>query len=481
MKRLVLISLLCALHAHVMFSQEKSFELNIDDSTTIEDSGVTISGNYYILQNGKGKEAVKTRYTLWDADLNVMLDYKDIDKFTSYDIDFTSNTGSNLILDIKKGYANIDGTKTKFSDDNLNGDIADSYYTDDLGRRNDVVQIKFLTDSEFIAIGRKEGKQAYKKGNVKEIEIFLYKKDLKTLEDQYQLLQLPTDNYFYSLGPKLIHYDSESFILSYVREPTDTKRTYINVVYDYNGKIITQATIEFKVEKEDDKFAVLNYGNGSFNGYRPLNMTTSNPFDHRTTLSYQLPTMNSKGALIYDKYEEVYYAYAGVNSKNKTSSLLFSKHTLDGQLVWKKSYPLEETQFAFMNSFNRFLTFDISSNFIGLSVFSTKGKNYCDFYIFEKQLGGLTKSRKFKDYKFYKSGKNYNGLYAQFMIQNEQYGNLIMDRNTLFSSIYSETFKNHLTELNTEGPHLIKAYYTADGVNIIRSSKEGKKLFFEKF
>ncbi|WP_298487863.1 hypothetical protein [uncultured Maribacter sp.] len=481
MKRLFFVSLLCLLHSYIVTSQEITKEIPIAKDAIIEDSGSTVSGNFYILENSKGKVPVKTRYSLWDSNLNVLREYTDTEKFTAYDIDFTSYSGSNLILEEKKGYALINEKRTKFNDENLNGELFDSYYVNDRGQRNDVVDVEFLTDSNFISIGRKEGKEHYKKGKFKEIEIYLLKKNLKTLATEYTLLEQPKDVNFNRLGPKLLHYNEQGFILSYLKDTEDYKRTYVNATYSYNGKITNLCSIPLTLEDKGDKFAILNYGNGSFNGYRPLNNATSNPFDHRTIVPYQLPTEDSKGAIAYDKYAENFYIYTGINPKKGQSKLLIGKYDLKGNEVWKKTYQLEDTEFAYINSFNRFLTFDVSSNYIGSSVFSRKGKNYCDFYLFNKENGELFKTKKFKGYTFYNSSKKYNGLYAQFIIKEEKLKNLIIDRISLFSVLYNPIFEAYVTKLNEEGSSLLNAYNTEEGVNVLRSYKEEKKLFFEKF
>src|SRR5690606_32156255 len=117
---------------------------------------------------------------------------------------------------------------------------------------------------------------------------------------------------------------------------------------------------------------------GSFQSYR---FFASTPSGYSHIEPHQFATSDSKGAASYDKYENAYYVYSGVNPKTGDSGVLINKFDSIGNLLWKKNILLPDTNLRYINSFNRFLKFDISSKFLGLQIYSTKGKNYCDFYV----------------------------------------------------------------------------------------------------
>nr|WP_288935892.1 hypothetical protein [uncultured Allomuricauda sp.] len=135
----------------------------------------------------------------------------------------------------------------------------------------------------------------------------------------------------------------------------------------------------------------------------------------------------------------------------------------------EKNILLPDTNLKKLNSFNRFIKFDISSKFLGLQIYSTKGKNYCDFYVINKETGALIASKKF------------NQLYSPFEIKDNNFDNLVVDRNTVYSTLFSNQYKDFLKQLNTGEPKLLISYFTTNGVNTISSSKKDTTILFYKF
>ena len=409
--------------------------------------------------------------------INTMIDKKSKKSFFSY----FSNTGENSIFKEKDNYFLINNKKIDFSDKNIDGDITNSFYYNQSDRKIDVVKISFLTDSKFVSISRKEGKEHYKKGKYRDIEIYLYKKNLKTLKPEYFKLELPKNNHFTWLTPKLAYYNDDNFILSYLSKSNDKRRLYIKVVYDYSGKIIKENRVKIEIENADDKFSIINYGVGSFQSYRSLNNSTSNPFDYSHIASYQFATSDSKGSASYDKFENTFYVYSGINPKKGDSSILINKFDSNGDLLWKKNILLPNTNLRYLNSFNRFLKFDISSKFLGLQIYSTKGKNYCDFYVINKETGALIASKKFRKYSFYRSNKKYNQLYSPLKLKDDDFDNLILDRNTIYSALFSSKYNKYLKQLNSGEQKLLISYFTDNGINTLSSSVKESKIIFNKF
>ncbi|WP_236002959.1 hypothetical protein, partial [Luteirhabdus pelagi] len=457
------------------FSQENSIVHQLLEGCEIEDSDYLPSGNFYLLETVKNNY----RYTVYDDNLNLLNQYSSGTKFGKSDLDFVSTTGKNSIIEEDDQFFLINSESKNFAEEDIDGEISNRFFYNNIDKRIDVVKIKFLTDEKFVSISRKKGKENYKDGKYRDIEIYLFKKNLETLEERYFKLEFPDKMYFYSTGPKILYFDEENFILSYIAKTDDKSRTYINALYDYEGKIIKSTETSIQVQDPEHEFAVVNYAGSSFSAYRSPNGMTANPYD-QNILAYQLPTTDSKGAISFDQYDRAYYVYAGVATKGD-SGLLISKFDMNGNIVWERYHILEDTKLKYLNSFNRFLRLDTSAKFVGVTVFSRKGKDYCDFYLFDKSSGDLIKNKNFRDYSFYKRSRKYNRLYSLFEIKNKDMENLIVDRITLLSSIYDESYMDYLKKLNSSGSELLVSYFTPDGVNTVRSPKKDFKLTFDKF
>jgi len=318
----------------ITISQEKTFEYNIENGFEVKYWDNMDNGNFYLLENSK----TKTKLILLNENLSIINRYNDYKISKKSFLSYFSNTGENSIFKEKDNYFLINNKKINFSDKNIDGDITNSFYYNKSGSKIDVVKISFLTDSKFVSISRKEGKEHYKKGKYRDIDIYLYKKNLKTLKSEYFKLELPENNHFTSLNPKLAYYNDDNFILSYLSKSNDKERLYNEVIYDYSGKIIKENRVKIAVDNTDDKFCVINYGVGSFQSYRSPNNFTSNPFDHSHIVPYQFATSDSKGSASYDKFENTFYVYSSIKPKKGDSSILINKFDSTGNLLWKKIF-----------------------------------------------------------------------------------------------------------------------------------------------
>ena len=162
-------------------------------------------------------------------------------------------------------------------------------------------------------------------------------------------------------------------------------------------------------------------------------------------------------------------------------SILIQKYDKEGELVWRKNHIFSETSFHYINSYNRFLTFDVYQPFIGVSVYSTKGKNYCDFYVLDKNSGELKASKKYKNYNFFRKSKKFNGLSAEYKINSDGIKNLGIDRSIIYTSLYDAKFENYIQSLNAKGRFLIIGEYTDQGLNLVVSPESGDEITFKNF
>lgn len=459
-----------------IFSQEKVLEYAIDEKFEITDLNIFENKSIYFVERPKSKKtAIKTKFNLLDSNFEFIKEYTS-NEYASFNI--VSLTGKNVLSSHKKKYSLLFDDKRFFSDKDIDEDINNDFYYNRSGSFDDVIKINFLTDTKFVAIGRKEGKKFYKKGKYNEIEIFIFQKDLKTLQISYSKLEFPEKSNFYNRGPKLLNYDDDGFMLSYLwGGGSDTERKYVIAKYNYEGKLLKEFKLPIKVENERQVFGILNIGDNSFSSYQMYDANGRNT----NIMAYRFANSSAKGNITYDSNEKVFYVYAALKPKKGDSGVLIYKYDINGKLLWQKHHVLPDTNFAYLNSANRYLKFDVSGNFLGVHVYSTKGKNYCDFYILNKETGELQTSKTFRKFKFYKSSKAYNNLYSQYILNDDAYANLILDRKSILSSLYSTKFKTFLNQKNAEGDNLFISYFTNDGVNTIVTPKKEKKFTINKF
>ncbi|MGS2763076.1 hypothetical protein [Sinomicrobium sp. M5D2P9] len=464
-------TLFCLLTMISLHAQEKTVQFTIDDGYKIQDYDVTDTGNFFILENGHAED--KTRLTLLDNDLNEVYRFRGKDKIAGGDLIAMSQTGKNSIfrysgiLRDKNFYRIHESELSGFSEKDPNGNLEDDFYFRPriyaLGDR-----IQFLNDREFVAIGKKEG------ASKKDKDVYLYVKSLAGDYENQTKLDLPGEAEF--KRPKLLYFDNEVFIVGLTNKAENTSRKYLCVTYDYRGNIRNEARLDFEVnDKKKEEFAELHLNRYSFSSYQPTDING----DKRTIFAYQLPTEDAKGAVVYDKTEKVYYAYAGIKPERGDSGFLVCKYDQAGNLIWKKYREVPGTDFRYVNSFNRYFTFDVTPHFLGISTYSTKGKSYCNFYLLNKENGQVMNSKIFGNYKLQVNGNKYAGLYSKFSSGDKGYKNVIFDRFTVFSSLYNRDFSSFIHTIDTKT--LLKSYPTAYGTNVISVERKARTLTFQKF
>ncbi|MGS2738176.1 hypothetical protein [Sinomicrobium sp. M5D2P17] len=452
-------------------AQEKTVEFTIDDDYKIRDYDVTDTGNFFILENGRAAD--KTRLTLLDNDLNEVYSFRGKDKITGGDLTVMSQTGKNTIFRNSgilrdKGFyhlneSELSGFPEKDPDGKPGGD---PYFRPRFYVSGDGVQ--FLNDNDFVSIGEEKGV------GKKDKEVCLYVKSLSGDYKNRTKLDIPGGVAF--KRPKLLYFDNDVFVMALTPKAENTSRGYLCIAYDYQGNIRNKAKLEFEVnDKKEEEFAALHLSRNSFSSYQPTDINSNK----RTIFAYQLSTEDAKGAVIYDNTEKVFYTYAGVKCKKGDSGFLVCKYDWEGKLIWKKYQIVAGADFKHTNSFNRYLTLDVTPHFLGISAYATKGKSYCNFYILQKEDGWVTNSKFFKNYKLQTDGNKYAGLYSKFSSGDEGYENVIFDRFTVFSSLYNQDFSAFIDAIHTRT--LLKSYPTAYGTNVISVKKKTRTLTFRKF
>lgn len=456
-----------------MFSQSTINHSSYKIDSKMENILSFQDGNFLLMEKTKSGN----KFIWIDQNLETVQETNTDQKIKPEDLYFYSNTGRNIIEKTnKEDHYLINAERSFLSDENLDGEISDRFFYRS-GTLVDVVSPEFLTDEYYISISRKEGKENYHDGEYSKIKIFLFRKNLKTGESDYFPLELPEKIYFNSRWPKLLYHDKSYFVLTSIKETGDSKRVYINSKYDYEGKIISTNEYEISTLEQDDEFAIMNYGPGSF---KSTPSRKSGSVTENNIVNYQFPTSLAKGYLEYDSFDNSYFLYATVRHKKGDSGMLIYKYDDSGNLKWKKYYTLPDTNLKYLNSFNRHIRFDVSKDFIGFNIYSTKGKNYCDFYVIDKTDGELKNSKQFRSYDIQKDGKSYNNLYSKFNLKDEGLKNLILDSKIIYAALYYPDIMAYLKKIDENGKTAIKSSFNNDGVNLVISEKNGSEIEFER-
>ncbi len=436
-------------------AQEKTMQFTLDDSYRVQDCDVTGTGNFFILENGSA--ANRTRLTLLDNDLNEVYRFRGKDRITGEDLIAVSQTGKNAIF----RYGGIFRDKDFYR-------IHESELSGFPGKDPVENRIQFLNDEEFVTIGKKEG------AGKRDRDVYLYVKSLSGHNENRAKLNLPGGAEFRK--PKLLYFNNEIFIVAWTTKAETTSRKYVCTTYDYRGNIHSEAKLDFEVnDKEEEEFATLHLNRDSFSSCQPAGGNS----DKRTVFAYQLPTEEARGAVVYDRSEKVYYVYAGIRAEKGGSGFLVCKYNRSGHPVWKQYHTIAGADFKRTNGFNRYLTFDVTPHFLGISAYSTKGKEYCNFYILKKEDGRVTDSKIFNSYKLQTDRNQYAGLYSRFSSGDKGYKNIVFDRFTVFSSLYNRDFSSFIDAIATKT--LLKSYPTACGTNVISVERKARTLIFQKF
>lgn len=459
--------------SQIIFSQNDVDHSSYKMDSKMENILSFDDGNFLLMEKTKKGN----KFSWFDQDLQPIQVTEVNEKIKTENLYYFSHTGKNIIEKTKKdNYYLINKNRTFLSDGNLDGDISDRFYYRS-GTLVDVVSLEFLTDNFYISISRKEGKENYHNGEYSKIEIFLYRKNLETGESRYFPLELPEKTYFNSRWPKLLYYNSSFFIVTSIRETGDSKRIYVNSKYDFQGRILSTNQYEISTLEPENEFAIMNYGPGSF---ASTPSKKSGSITQNNIINYEFPTSLAKGYIKYDPFDKSYYLYAAVKPKKQNSGMLIYKYDDLGNLKWKKYHALPDTKLKYLNSFNRHIRLEVSKEFIGFNIYSTKGKDYCDFYVLDKSNGELKNNKQFRSYDIQKNGKRYNNLFSQFNLKEKGLKNLIVDSKIMYAALYYPGIMQHLNTINGSGKTAIKSSYINDGVTIVKSKRNSSEISFEK-
>ena len=450
-------------------------QVSIEDNFTIEDFGFTEKGHFYTLELAK-KMDYKSRYRVWGANLELLSTITNEDDIKRYEFEYPYDNGKSFIY--KDRFDLAIGSSEPITFDDGEFESIDLYH-------------QFLTDTKFIGIGKKiEGKELkFSWNNIIEnkdilsLSYFMFAKDLKSGTIKVYPIVAPKECELKDNNTQVLYYNEDSVVMSFIKETSRTERSYIVATYSITGRKLKEVELNFSVDNpESEKFAIVNLENGGFDQTTTSdNSGFGNSLGKTDVDTHTFANDKSQGDIRYDAVEKSYYVYAGIKPKKGDSGILIQKYNKEGELVWRKNHIFSETSFHYINSFNRFLTFDVYQPFIGVSVYSTKGKNYCDFYVLDKNSGELKASKKYKNYNFFRKSKKFNGLSAEYKINSDGIKNLGIDRSIIYTSLYDAKFENYIQSLNAKGRFLIIGEYTDQGLNLVVSPESGEQITFKNF
>ncbi|MDO6472311.1 hypothetical protein [Maribacter sp. 1_MG-2023] len=393
---------------------------------------------------------------------------------------FYSPSGENFVFFDGKDYININGEK-KISDIDLNGDIEENPKYNNIKQKwVDVISKEFLTDTHIISLGRKTGSEHRKNGDFKAIEIYIYKKELNSLQETYNKLELPEGYWFAGRNPKLFYYNSKYFMLKYTVEGNKELNSYHVLKFDYKGKLLSNIKLSSKPTNDKENFALVNYGADAFTEWNRISSG-----GHVESTFYRA-NINSFGAIKYSEIDNSFYLISGLQIENEDDGFIVTKYDNTGKLDWIRKHLITDSNLVMSNSYNRHLYLDISKDYAGVSYYTKKGKRQCKFFLLNKDDGELIVKEEFKNYDFYKlnglNDYNYNGLYSRFILKDSFTKKIRLNRQTILGTIFSEDFRKFVTNSSENGKdQMIVSYFTSKGVALIKAEKKNPKMSVYSF
>ncbi|UGU15728.1 hypothetical protein LS482_18855 [Sinomicrobium kalidii] len=452
-------------------AQEKTLEFTVDHNSGIRDYDVTGNGSFFILENVRSPH--RTRMTLLDENLDEVYTFRGREQVTGDEVMAVSRTGKNSVFQqrgmLQSGeYYHLNQNKlSRFPEIRDAAGEGTGFYFD--GHAHAVKdRVQFLNDEYLVAVQKRD--EGYP-GTA-----YLHLKSLSGGNEDRIILNIPGKAEFKS--PDLLYFDNTLFVVALVKEAAEASREYLCLTYDYRGRLVNSTKFDFEVnDPEKEKFAPLHLNRDSFSSYK--HTAPEYPYKTRTALAGQFATEDAGGAVVYDPSEKAYYAYAGVRPQDGDSGVLIAKYDGEGKAVWKKYSEVPGAVFRNTNGFDRYLTLDVTPHFLGVSVYSARGKDFCRFYILEKEDGHMINSKTFNNYRLRPYNTRFAGLYSRFSSGEKGYKNIVFDRFTVFSSLYDSSFSAFINNIGTET--LLKSYPTASGTNVVSVKKKARKLTFQKF
>lgn len=490
-------------------AQQKTAELTLSDGLEVLDFRPHKNGYFSLYKKGKKKAA--STYVLVDNNLKITT-YTSAEKMKvpsqRRDIGFNtastssairpmyfSPTGKNVLYQNSGDYFLWNAKEIEFSDGDLNGDIEEDPKLKILGldTPRDFISKEFMTDSYFLSIGRKEGAGNFNGGEYADMDIFLYRKDLVTLEESYLDLHLPDDCCFFTvIDPKLLYFDEDRIILSYaVRKngetnkklkwhkpkPEEQTKKYRVVTYSYEAEVISDIMLEVGRPENSDAFGITNLGETSF--YYWANGVGN------TARVEAVPTTESMVQLSFSKPENAFYAHSVLKLEDKDDAFMLQKFDNKGSLLWNTYRELPDFNLKHTNMRYMQLLVDVTKDFVGVSLYSFSSQDHNKFYVIDKNDGAIIAEKEFGRHdnkRVLRFLKTKTSNYSAMILNDEFSEKLTLDKNTFLACLYDKQYESFVKGLSlSDANYTLLSYYTPDGITTIAKPENNEKLIFNKF
>lgn len=509
MKNRTTILLLTALICVTANAQEKTTEITLSEDVKGIDFRVHTYGTFSVLQQGKKRKS--SVYTLVDENLKPVtytseekmkvpkqredIGFNTVNNATDIRSMYFSPSGKNVLYKNSGDYFLWNGQEVAFSKGDINGEIEEDPQVKilSLTTPRDFISKEFMTESHFLSIGRKEGVGKYNGGKYADMDIFLYRKDLKTLEETYFDLPLPDDCCFFTvIDPKLLYFDEDRFILSYaLREsgktnkklkwhkpkPEEPIKKYRVVTYTYEAEIISDTVLEIERPAQSDAFGVTNLSETSFYFW-------NNGVGERARIE-AVPTTESMAQLSYSKDEDAFYAHSVLKLEEKDDAFMLQKFDAQGNLLWNTYRELPGFNLKTTNMHYMRLLVDITKDFVGISLYTRSSQDHNKFYVLDKTNGAILAEKEFGRHdnkrvlEFLKSKTSY---YSGIILKDEFSETLTLDKNTFLACLYDQDYNKFIKALSlSDANYTLLSYFTPTGITTVAKPENNEKLQFYSF
>ncbi|MCF8715545.1 hypothetical protein JM658_11985 [Joostella atrarenae] len=444
----VFYKILAIVMAFSSVSYAQDFTITAPKSPKDDWCDFSYNGNFYTIESGASNTTYKTKIVTYDQDFNVISELPSDRKLRSNELSLVSDKGTAFAFSMydnenRLGVLNKGGFHKLKSKDSF---------------------VQFITNQKVIIARMEENILGTDIGWKIEVT------DMSTEEIEKFEMEAPTFRGEKLYGAWLMDYKEDRFKIAYINKSSEEKnfRNYIAVEYDFKGKIIDQQSIE--VFLKDSKFSFLNDHPGAYDTYGSVNSSM--------VTAVNSPLAN--GVLYYDRYDDAYYAFGGYERKRDVSGIYVHKYDTSGKLVWKQQYPLDDFKLKYLNSYNRILNFDIGPTSIGMNLYTRKGKDYCGFYLVDKENGGLIGSKILDHYELYKWSHKYNTIFAPFESKDTPFKDLVFNRFVVYGMLEDPSFAEFVEQMQED--YLLKAYWNVEGLNVLYTKKKkSPEIYFKSF
>ena len=446
--------------SNLSYSQSKIKRDIINKNATVSNYGVTSEGNYYVL------DLPNKKYRVWDQNLEPILDLQ-IEKKISKN-DFGSvNTDGKVFTFYRNGILN-------FSNNIESEDISPKKYW---------IHKYILTKNRFVLVA-----QEWLKSDKQLSKFLLLNKNLITGKLEKSPFKIP-NNYELDVNFNSIEsFNSDSFKMVFSRKnENDGSSNYKLVTYSYSGNILNEVEVSQSLDDfKNQKFQNVNLVDDSeYYAYDRINDSGAHiPLWFRG-YSGAIPLLSSSdigwGTIKEELDGQFFYSIVGLNQKKGDSGILLQKFDTNGKLIWRKVHILDNTTFPLINSANRFLSIKVYDDFIGVMVYSYKGKKYCDFYLIDKNTGDIITNKKFDKYRITTDEQTYRPDGLLFNLKTKDFSNLLLQESVVFYALKNDDFFEFLLDLNSKGNYTVKGINHSGGINIIALDKKKSNSLIATF